>query len=98
MWYRRLGLAETATLLIALSLADDFALPYEKARDWYGISADTAKRGLRGLQEHGLLRVRRASKEAPLAPAGYTVQLYYTLRPPFGPKGHRSASAPKPNA
>lgn len=92
-WYRKLGLAETAVLLIALSLADGFILPYEMARRWYGISAETAERGLHGLQERNLLQVRRGFKPAPLAPRGYTEQRYYTLCSPFGPQGHRSASA-----
>ncbi len=91
-WYRTLNLAETAMLLIALSLADDFILPYEMARRWYGVSPDTAERGLQGLQERGLLKVDRAVKQAPLSPLGYIERRYYTLLPPFGPRGHRSAS------
>src|SRR4051794_38025646 len=71
-WYRRLELAETAMLLISLSLADNFILPYRMARRWYGVSLDTAERGLRGLQDRGLLRSEIAYKSAPLAPAGYT--------------------------
>lgn len=92
-WYRKLGLAETAILLIGLSLPDEFILPYEMARRWYGISAETAERGLRSLQERNLLQVRKAFKPAPLAPRGYTEQRYYTLLLPFGPRGHRSATA-----
>jgi hypothetical protein len=83
-WYRTLDLAETAVLLIALSLGDGFVLPSEKAKPWYGLSADTIERGLRGLQNHGLLRVRRDYKEAPLSPLGYTLERRYTLQQPFG--------------
>jgi hypothetical protein len=94
-WYRTLSLAETALLLIGLSLADGFVLPYESARRWYGISPDTAERGLRGLQRRGLLSMRRAVREAPLAPEGYVEERYYTLQPPFGPRGRRSSSSQK---
>ena len=92
-WYRTLNLAETALLLIALSLADGFILPYESARHWYGVSPDTAERGLRGLHRRGLLRMRRAIREAPLAPEGYVEERHYTLQPPFGPRGRRSSSS-----
>lgn len=85
-WYRTLDLVETAVLLIALTLGDGFLLPTEKAKDWYGISADTVERGLRGLQRYGLLRTRRAHKEAPLSALGYTLERRYTLQPPFGPQ------------
>lgn len=92
-WYRRLDLAETALLLIALSLADEFILPYRMARRWYGISPDTVERGLRGLLDRGLLRMEVAYKSAPLAPAGYTEERHYTLCPPFGPRGRRSTNS-----
>lgn len=51
------------------------ALPYEKAKSWYGTSADTAERGL--------LTVSQTSKPAPLTAAGYTVENRYALQPPF---------------
>lgn len=95
-WYRKLHLPEMAMLLIALSLKDGFVLPYEKAKAWYGISADTAERGMQGLLKHGLLSVRKAAKKAPLAPEGYTVERHYTLQPPFGPHSVRGAVGSEP--
>lgn len=86
-WYRVLTLPEIAMLLIALSLRDEFRLPFEDVPSWYGISADTASRGLHGLARHGLLKIDKSFKKAPLAPAGYTAENRYTLQPPFGPKG-----------
>lgn len=86
-WYRVLALPEVAMLLIALSLNDGFRLPAEDMPDWYGISADTASRGLKGLIGHGLLDVRKHYKTAPLSPVGYTADHLYTLQQPFGPKG-----------
>jgi hypothetical protein len=92
-WFGRLAVPEKAVLLIALSLLDDFYLPQEKGPAWYGLSADTVGRGLRGLKAKGVLKERVLQKAAPGAPHGYTQQHHYTLQPPFGPKGKISASA-----
>lgn len=92
-WYQVLTVPEMAVLLIALSSADGFRLPFESAPDWYGISADTAYRGIHGLMDHGLLTQRQLFKKAPLSPLGYTAEHHYTLAAPFGPKGTLSASA-----
>lgn len=89
-WFGKLSLPAKAVLLIGLSLLDDFVLPETKAPAWYGISPDTAGRGLRALREHGLLKVRRLQKPSEGAPRGFTVQHHYTLAPPFGPRGKRS--------
>jgi hypothetical protein len=86
-WYEVLTLPELAVLFIALMNADDFALPAERAPEYYGVSADTFERGVRGLRKHGLIEVRRSRKAAPLAPEGYTIENRYTLSPPFGPHG-----------
>ena len=56
-----------------------FALPVEKAPDWYGISADTAQRGLSELVRRGALKRARTPKKAPLAPQGFTYDSRYTL-------------------
>lgn len=81
-----LNLAAKSVLLIALSLDDGFVLPAERAPDWYGISADTANRGLRALRDADLLDFYVSSKSAPLAPAGFALVHEYTLKPPFGPR------------
>jgi hypothetical protein len=86
-WHSKLDLPAKAALLIALSRSDDFYLLQEKAPEWYGFSADTMGRGLRSLRDKGLLKAREVRKEAPLSPQGFTVQLHYTLQPPFGPRG-----------
>lgn len=44
--YRRLDLPAKAMLLIALSLPPGFYLPSVHVPKWYGISPDTAERGL----------------------------------------------------
>lgn len=86
-WYQALDLSELAVLIISHMNSDDFALPAERAPDYYGVSADTFKRGVKGLKAHGLLDDRWSRKAAPLAPVGYTYEYRYTLRPPFGPMG-----------
>lgn len=91
-WYQVLSLPEIAMLLIARSLGDEFRLPTESVPGWYGISADSAHRGLHGLEEHGLLSIEKRYKDAPLTPQGYTAENRYTLQPPFGPVGKRQRS------
>jgi len=98
-WHNQLSLSEKAMLFIALSLVDNFLLPYDRAPNWYGLSSSTAERGLVGLQRRGLLRARKQFKPAPLAPRGYTEQLTYTLAKPFGPNSRRrKAQAFEPSA
>jgi hypothetical protein len=87
--YRQLGLPGKAMLLVALSLPAGFSLPAHRAPDWYGISASTAERGLRELRRADILAVERVSKEAPLAPEGYTIFNQYTLLPPFRTGGRK---------
>ncbi len=84
-WHLKLTLPGKVMLLIALSLDDGFPLPIERARDWYGISPDTAQRGLAELETLDLLDVDVQYKPAPLAPEGYTQDRRFTLKAPFGP-------------
>ena len=82
-WFEILNLPELTFLIIALSNKEGFSLPAERGPDYYGISADTLERGVRGLKKKGLLDVRKNYKKAPLAPAGFTYENSYTLQPPF---------------
>ncbi len=86
-WIRELSVPELAMLLISLSLNDSFRLPVENVPDWYGVSADTAQRGLSGLRSCKLLDVDTRTKTAPLSPTGFTTEHRYTLQAPFGPTG-----------
>ena len=85
-WYRVLSLPEIAMLQIASSLRYEFCLPYEHARAGYGISPDTARRGLVGLVGHGLLTVQPHHTLTPMTADGYTTDKAYTLQHPFVPK------------
>jgi hypothetical protein len=95
-WYQVLTLPELAVLLIGRSLGDSFRLPVEQGPDWYGISADTIGRGLKGLTDRGLLEVDKRFKPAPLSPLGYTAEHRYTLVAPF--KVGRVSGKPVPKA
>jgi hypothetical protein len=79
-----------AVLLIALSLPDDFVLPLDRGPQWYGLSRDTIRTGLRGLLTRGFLRMRSFRKSAPLTAAGYTLERRYTLAGPFRREGERT--------
>lgn len=78
-WSSTLSIPGKAMLLIALSLQAGFRLPIESAKDWYGISGDTAQRGLRELVDRGALARKFERKKAPLAPKGYTYDIHYRL-------------------
>ncbi len=82
-WYRTLPFRAKAMLLVSLSLPAGFVLPTERVPDWYGISADSADRGLRELDNGGLLRRDLSVKKAPQAPLGIAQEYHHTLLPPF---------------
>lgn len=78
-WCTTLSLPAKAMLLIALTQGGQFLMPVEQAPSWYGISADTAQRGLAELQRRGVLISKNVYKKAPLAPEGFTYDRRYTL-------------------
>ena len=49
---------------------------------WYGISSDTAARGLHELADKDLLDVARKSRPEPLSPTNYVIEHLYTLHGP----------------
>ena len=84
-WHRRLPFAAKALLLVSLSLdrTGGFTLPAERAKDWYGVSEDTAERGLNKLREVGLIDRHPELKKAPLLSEGYVRIYRYALKTPF---------------
>lgn len=92
-WFERMDVPTKAMLLIALSLQDGFYLPSDKAGRWYGLSPDTAERGLTKLRELGLLDRKWQYKLTPLTAQGWTRVYHYTLKAPFGPKAARKRAA-----
>lgn len=93
-WHTKLKLPGLALLLIALSLAERFQLPRERGPDWYGLSADTIRRGLTELTSHGLATYRTEIRKAPRSPLGRTEQRVYTLTGPFAAAERRSQRLP----
>lgn len=83
-WYATLPFAAKVMLLVASTLGDGFVLPTEKAPAWYGVSTESAERGLRALREAGLLDRLTKVKPAPLSPSGQAREYRYTLTAPFG--------------
>ncbi len=88
-WYSSLPFPAKAMLLVASTLKPGFVLPTERAKAWYGISTESAERGLRRLIDVGLLDRTVTVKDAPLSPTGKTQEYRYTLARPFG---HRRRS------
>lgn len=75
-----LSTAEKVMLLIALDQPDGFNLPYERAPQWYGLSASTAKRGLTGLAGRGIISVDSNWVVSGKSPTGWIeVRRYTTL-------------------
>ena len=66
-------------LLIALSLKDEAELPLVRVPDWYGLSQDSAARGLDELVDRGLMTVRVAYTPAPLTVTGYREHRHITV-------------------
>jgi DNA-binding transcriptional ArsR family regulator len=95
--YRRLRLPGKAMLLIGSSLAPGFVLPQEKVPTWYGLSADTASRGLSELQDVGILTVVKAYRPEPLTPTGYAPVYRYTFKRPYGRRSVPAVKVPKPS-
>jgi len=93
-WVERLSLPGKAMLLVSMSLPDFFRLPADRGPAWYGLSESTVERGLRELRRADLLQAWRAPKLAPLTPSGYTVENFYRLRFPFGPRGRVAGGVP----
>jgi hypothetical protein len=95
-WSEQLDLPATAVLLIALSLPSTFVLPQHRGAEWYGLSRDTLRRGLRTLSSHGLLATQVTLRAAPRSPTGATEQRRYKLTGPFARK--RAGRAPAKRA
>ncbi|MGN8132553.1 hypothetical protein [Arthrobacter sp. NicSoilB11] len=65
-------------------------LTYENAEKWYGLKPQTAKKGLKDLEDEGLLHRRVEKIRAPLSPTGWTVRNWYSLTGDFGHLARRS--------
>jgi hypothetical protein len=91
--FRALSLPAKAMLLVALSLPDGFYLPSERADDWYGISPDSADRGLRELRKTALLHSNRQWVKNQRSDTGWTEHWTYTLTGSFSSSARHAAAA-----
>jgi hypothetical protein len=81
--YARLTVPAKTMLLIGLSLDDEFVLPHERMRDWYGVSADTAARGLAELRAADLLATRDEYVHDFKSAIGWRQVQHHRLLPPY---------------
>lgn len=82
-YYRTLDLPAKAMLLVALSLKDDAELPLARVPSWYGMSEDSASRGITELQQRGIVSVRVTHTPAPLTVTGYHEHRHIAVDPAF---------------
>jgi hypothetical protein len=74
-----LSLPAKVMLLVALSSKPGFALPMERAKEWYGISRSTAQRGFKELEECGILTFEKAWRLDPSNPRMWSEERHYHL-------------------
>lgn len=92
-YHRTLSLAAKVMLLIALERPDDFWMPQERVPGWYGISADSADRGLRELRNAGLLQHKQIWVEDARSDIGWTQRWTYRLVGAFSNEARNEAAA-----
>ncbi|GGL33874.1 hypothetical protein GCM10010095_19050 [Streptomyces anthocyanicus] len=87
-WHNTLSLPGKAMLLIASNQRKlKFTLPQERMSDWYGVSADTAGKGIRELMNHGILvQVGDEWFDTLRTRSGRGTRPVYGLWPPFTPR------------
>jgi hypothetical protein len=70
-------------LLIALCQQGAFTLPAERAKQWYGVSADTVEKGFGLLRDRKIIARAKDWRISRYAPGGLAPTNVYRLRPPF---------------
>jgi DNA-binding HxlR family transcriptional regulator len=84
------GLAMLLIIAGETSGKPELALPYEWAKQWYGLSAKSVQNGIKDLDAHGLIHKREERIPAPLSPTGFTTRIHYSLT---GDYGHEARAA-----
>jgi hypothetical protein len=75
-----------------MSLQDGFPLPAKRARDWYGVSEDSAEEGLRELGNRQLLSFDRRWRKNARSETGWIEQRMYTLEGSFSREERKKAA------
>lgn len=91
--HKTLGLPGKAMLLVALSLPEPFVLPQERMPEWYGISADTAGRGLKELRQLQVLSTRTEYLVDHRSPTGYREVQHLTLTGAYSAAARKRAAS-----
>ncbi len=88
---QKLETAGKIMLLIALDQKDTFNLVRARVPEWYGVSPETAKRGFRQLENHGILLSRERTVYDRWAPKSYVKELTYSFRDGWKLKDRKAA-------
>jgi hypothetical protein len=73
----------TATLICLARLAPEFSITAAQMEAWYGISAETAHKGLAELVNHKVLTTWTTTRPDPRSPQGYTYLRHYRFKAPY---------------
>ncbi len=87
------GLAVLLIVAAGTSNSNEIWLSYDKAAEWYGLSAASFKHGTRELERLGLLTRRPEPIKAPLSPTGTTTRWWYSLTGPYSSTARAAAQA-----
>lgn len=91
--FAKLSLPALGILLVVLketSYQKETWFTYASMDDWYGLKSRTVQNGVKELTEYGLLRVRKETITAPLAPLGTTTRSFYSLTGEFSYASRKS--------
>ena len=78
------GLAVLLIIASQTSKNSECTLPYERAKEWYGLSARSVQKGIKDLEKHDLIHKRAEVFTAALSPTGVSVWMHYSLTGPYG--------------
>ena len=85
------GLAVLLIVAAETSNSDEVWLTYDRAADWYGLSAASFKNGTRDLEARGLLSRRPETIKAPLSPTGSATKWWYSLTGAYSSAARQAA-------
>lgn len=78
------GLAILLIIASQTSKNSECTLPYDRAKEWYGLSAKSVQKGIKDLEKHDLIHKRAEMFTAALSPTGVSVRMHYSLTGPYG--------------
>ena len=94
--YMTMTLAAKAMLLVALSSKEKFVLPFDRVQDWYGLSASTARRGFKELEDLGILSYDQGWRAEPKSKTTWAEVRTYTLHGVWSLASRRKSISQRP--